>query len=107
MYYWRTVTKPSIERRHVEKHGTRLALMPMVLAERDRAYIQHWKNVVEAEKDLMGGIEDWEVGTWWGMKVYKTVPENKLLHSQPSLIFLLNLAVMLNLVSGEKTSMRD
>lgn len=53
-----------------------MALMPLLLAERDRGYIKEVKRVRDAEVDLMADVKDWEVGTWFGEKVYKTVPDN-------------------------------
>ena len=37
--------------------------------------IRHNRNV---ERDLMKNVPDWEVGTLWGSKVYKTIPDNSL-----------------------------
>lgn len=37
--------------------------------------LRHNRNV---ERDLMKNVPDWEVGTLWGSKVYKTLPENAL-----------------------------
>ena len=47
------------------------------ITERDRAFIKEIKAHRDAEEELMADTEGWEVGTWFGQKVYKTVPENK------------------------------
>jgi NADH dehydrogenase (ubiquinone) 1 alpha subcomplex subunit 13 len=45
----------------------------MLLAERDRGYIKQLKLNRDAEEDLMKDVEGWEVGTWFGEPIYKTV----------------------------------
>ena len=47
------------------------------ITERDRAFIKEIKAHRDAEEELMADTEGWEVGTWFGQKVYKTVPEEK------------------------------
>lgn len=37
--------------------------------------LRHNRNV---ERDLMKNVPDWEVGTLWGGKVFKTIPDNAL-----------------------------
>ena len=75
MYYHTKYVCAKTQKKLTEERSTQMALQPMLMAERDRAYISHWKKVVEAEKDLMSEVPDWEVGTWWGLKVFKTVPD--------------------------------
>jgi len=55
-----------------------LALTPLMLAERDRAFLKQLRLNRDAEEKLMGGVEGWEVGTFYGHKVYKTLKENEL-----------------------------
>merc|ERR1712012_1260340 len=52
----------------VEERSVELALQPLLLAERDR------------EEDLFSDVPDWEVGTFYGTPVYKTVPDSLLIH---------------------------
>ena len=54
--------------------------MPLMLAERDRHYIRACRNNRDAELDLMADVPEWECGTWYGQKVFKTVPDSDLLH---------------------------
>lgn len=77
LLYLKYISMPNRRAQHVEKEGFRMALQPLLLAERDRAYIKEVKKVRDAEVDLMSDVKDWEVGTWFGEKVYKTVPENQ------------------------------
>merc|ERR1719347_393594 len=57
----------------VEQNSASLALTPLVLAERDRNYLKQLVRVRSAEEKLMADVEGWEVGTWYGNKVYKTL----------------------------------
>lgn len=38
-------------------------------------HLRHNRNV---ERDLMKNVPDWEVGTLWGAKLYKTLPEDSI-----------------------------
>ena len=76
LYYYHKYTRPAQHKQIVEHNGFRLALAPLLMAERDRAYIKEVKKIRDAEVELMADVEDWEVGTWWGQKVYKTVPDH-------------------------------
>ena len=71
--YWRPATKA----RKTEYNGFRLALAPLLQAERDRAYIKQVKKNVAAEEELMADVEGWETGKWFGQPVYYTVPDEK------------------------------
>merc|ERR1739844_500308 len=51
--YWRPATKA----RKTEYNGFRLALAPLLQAERDRAYIKQVKKNVAAEEELMADVE--------------------------------------------------
>ena len=48
-----------------------LALEPLMLAERDREYLKQLRRNRDAEEKLMADVEGWEVGTFYGHKVYK------------------------------------
>ncbi len=61
----------------VENKTMRVALQPMLLAERDRAFIKHLKQNRDAEEDLMKDVEGWEVGTYFGEPVFKTIPDGQ------------------------------
>ena len=50
-----------------------LALEPLLAAERDRELCKASRLVRDAEEDLTKDVEGWEVGTWFGHKIFKTV----------------------------------
>ena len=50
-----------------------LAITPLMLAERDREYLKQLRKNRDAEEKLMSDVEGWEVGTFYGHKVYKTL----------------------------------
>jgi NADH dehydrogenase (ubiquinone) 1 alpha subcomplex subunit 13 len=72
----------------IEMKSASLALTPLMLAERDREFLKQLRKCVEyviwtltinpklfrnrdAEEKLMANVEGWEVGTFYGHKVYK------------------------------------
>ena len=75
-YYLVKYRLPQTLARHREAQDFRLALTPLLLAERDRGYIKQLKANRAAEEDLMKDVEGWEVGTWYGEKVYKTCKDD-------------------------------
>ena len=79
-YYLLKHRLPQTLARHREAQDFRLALTPLLLAERDRGYIKQLKANRDAEEDLMKDVEGWEVGTWYGEKVYKTCKDELLPH---------------------------
>ena len=48
-----------------------LAIEPLMLAERDREFLKQLRRNRDAEEKLMKDVEGWEVGTFYGHKVYK------------------------------------
>jgi NADH dehydrogenase (ubiquinone) 1 alpha subcomplex subunit 13 len=73
LWWYITRTKVRTKNLRIENRGIKLALQPMLLAERDRGYIKQLKLNRDAEEDLMKDVEGWEVGTWFGEPIYKTV----------------------------------
>merc|ERR1711936_653337 len=57
----------------VEMKSASLAITPLMLAERDREYLKQLRKNRDAEEKLMSDVEGWEVGTFYGHKVYKTL----------------------------------
>ena len=49
----------------------------MLLAERDRGFIKTCKANRDAEADLMKDVPGWEVGTWYGEPIYKTMTDGR------------------------------
>merc|ERR1712226_28525 len=57
----------------VEMKSASLAITPLMLAERDREFLKQLRKNRDAEEKLMKDVEGWEVGTFYGHKVYKTI----------------------------------
>ena len=55
----------------IEMKSASLAITPLMLAERDREYLKQLRKNRDAEEKLMSDVEGWEVGTFYGHKVYK------------------------------------
>jgi len=66
-----------INSEETEARSTQFALEPMMLAERDRVYIKQLKKNRDDEEKLMKGVEGWEVGTYYGIKMYNDPDINK------------------------------
>ena len=60
-----------INNQEIEMRSASLALEPLMLAERDREYLKQLRRNRDAEEKLMADVEGWEVGTFYGHKVYK------------------------------------
>ena len=71
------VHRPAVLTHRTELHGMRLVLLPLLQAERDRAYVKSVHRIRDAEEDLMKDVPGWETGTWWGEPVYKTIPDGE------------------------------
>jgi NADH dehydrogenase (ubiquinone) 1 alpha subcomplex subunit 13 len=63
----------------IEMRSGRLALLPLLMAERDRGYLKQLKVNRDEEAKLMANVEGWEVGTWFGEPLFKTLPKDKLI----------------------------
>ena len=55
----------------IEMKSASLAIEPLMLAERDREFLKQLRRNRDAEEKLMKDVEGWEVGTFYGHKVYK------------------------------------
>merc|ERR1712142_519851 len=67
----------------VEERSTDMALAPMLQAERDRVYIKQMIKNREFEAELMKDVDGWEVGTYFGKPVFKTLEDNKYPYFSP------------------------
>ncbi|XP_018328231.1 NADH dehydrogenase [ubiquinone] 1 alpha subcomplex subunit 13 [Agrilus planipennis] len=70
---WKKVLRDDLERR-----SGNFAIFPLLLAERDREYLKQLRRNRDEEADLMKNVEGWEVGTWYGEPLYKTLPKGTL-----------------------------
>ncbi len=59
----------------IEAESAAFALTPLLLAERDREYLKHLRRHRDYEKELMKDVPGWQVGTWFGQKVFKTTTD--------------------------------
>jgi len=75
-YCWRLNNKKNI-RLHMESRGARYAIRPMLIAERDRAYLKQLRINRDEEERLMANVPGWEVGTLYGTPMYKTRPADE------------------------------
>lgn len=55
-----------------------MVLQPLLIAERDREFLKQLNRNRAEEGRLMANVEGWEVGTWYGEPVFKTLPKDKL-----------------------------
>lgn len=69
----------AVKIRQLEMHSASLAIYPMLLAERDRAYLNQLRKNRDEETKLMANVEGWKTGTWYGEPIYHTVPKNTLI----------------------------
>ena len=67
-------------RQEVEMKSASLAITPLMLAERDREFLKQLRKNRDAEEKLMKDVEGWEVGTFYGHKVYKVKSASAQLH---------------------------
>lgn len=55
-----------------------IAVEPFLVAERERRFLQHMRNQRDFERELMKDVPGWKVGTLYGEKIYKTLPQGAL-----------------------------
>ncbi|XP_053612033.1 NADH dehydrogenase [ubiquinone] 1 alpha subcomplex subunit 13 [Plodia interpunctella] len=76
--YLYNINYQRIKRDEIELRSAKMAIYPMLLAERDREYLKQLRRNRDAEAELMRDVPGWEVGTWYGEPIYKLVPRDKL-----------------------------
>ncbi|XP_072938439.1 NADH dehydrogenase [ubiquinone] 1 alpha subcomplex subunit 13 [Epargyreus clarus] len=76
--YLFNITQKKIHKNEIEARSAKLAIYPMLLAERDREYLKQLRRNRDAEAELMHDVPGWEVGTYYGERVYKLVPPDAL-----------------------------
>ena len=65
-----------VERDNIEMRSAKFAIMPLLFAERDREYLKQIRRNRDEEAKLMANVPGWEVGTWYGEPVFKTLPKD-------------------------------
>ncbi|XP_050294795.1 NADH dehydrogenase [ubiquinone] 1 alpha subcomplex subunit 13 [Anthonomus grandis grandis] len=64
----------SVYREQLEVKGASLAVYPMLMAERDRAFLKQLRINREEERELMKNVPGWKVGTWYGEPIFVGEP---------------------------------
>jgi len=77
LWIYKTFNEPYNQRNKVEDRNARLALQPMMLAEKDRLYLKRCRQLRDEEEELMKDVPGWVVGTYWGEPVFFTRPANE------------------------------
>ncbi|PZC85188.1 NADH dehydrogenase [ubiquinone] 1 alpha subcomplex subunit 13 [Helicoverpa zea] len=72
--YLYSLNYKQIVKDEIEMRSAKMAIFPMLLAERDRAYLKQLRKNRDAEAELMKDVPGWEVGTYYGEKIYKLLP---------------------------------
>lgn len=75
LYYLNYV---EVERETIEMRSGRLALYPLLFAERDREFLKQIRRNRDEEAKLMKNVPGWKVGTWYGEPIFKTVAKDTL-----------------------------
>lgn len=55
-------TERKIRKQEIEARSSKMAIYPMLLAERDREYLKQLRRNRDAEAELMRDVPGWEVG---------------------------------------------
>ncbi|XP_045450375.1 NADH dehydrogenase [ubiquinone] 1 alpha subcomplex subunit 13 [Melitaea cinxia] len=76
--YLYNLTAKRIQKNEIEMRSAKMAIYPMLLAERDREYLKQLRRNRDAEAELMRDVPGWEVGTYYGERVYKMLPPDTL-----------------------------
>uniref|UniRef100_A0A6M2DHD6 NADH dehydrogenase [ubiquinone] 1 alpha subcomplex subunit 13 n=1 Tax=Xenopsylla cheopis TaxID=163159 RepID=A0A6M2DHD6_XENCH len=76
--YLYTLNWRMLRRQKIEMRSARIALHPLLLAERDREYLKQLRRNRDEEAKLMANVKGWEVGKLYGEPVYKMSPKDKL-----------------------------
>ncbi|XP_043252347.1 NADH dehydrogenase [ubiquinone] 1 alpha subcomplex subunit 13 [Colletes gigas] len=64
-------------RNEIEMRSSRLAVEPLLEAERDRALMKRMREIAIEEADLMKDVPEWELGTYFGEPVFLSLPPEK------------------------------
>lgn len=67
-----------VHKEELEMRSGDFAIFPLLLAERDRAYLKQLRKNRDEEGRLMANVEGWKVGTWYGESIYETRPKDEL-----------------------------
>jgi NADH dehydrogenase (ubiquinone) 1 alpha subcomplex subunit 13 len=82
-YVFYQLNKKRYRTMHLEMLDAKVALQPLMFAERDRLYLKRVRQNFEEETRLMKNVPGWEVGKWYHEPVFKTVPQNHWIDQSP------------------------
>ncbi|GLG95605.1 NADH dehydrogenase (Ubiquinone) 1 alpha subcomplex subunit 13 [Gryllus bimaculatus] len=73
------LNKRKVTRDEIEARSAKIAIYPLLLAERDREFLKQLRRNRDEEEKLMANVDGWEVGTYKGEPIYKTIPKDKFI----------------------------
>ncbi|CAB3244084.1 unnamed protein product [Arctia plantaginis] len=76
--YLYNINYKQVVKDRIEMRSAKMAIYPMLVAERDREYLKQLRRNRDAEEKLMADVPCWEVGTYYGEKVYNLSPKDTL-----------------------------
>jgi len=77
LLYRQWVLAPNRTKRDMETRSCNAITQPYFRAERQRAKLLRVHENRDIERELMKNVPGWEVGTWFGEPIYKTIDENE------------------------------
>lgn len=76
-FYLYYLNYKQMERTTVENRSGKFAVLPLLMAERDREFLKQMRRNRDEEAKLMKNVPGWKVGTFYGEPVFKTLPKNE------------------------------
>lgn len=76
VYY---LTYKKIHLQEIEQRSAQMAIYPMLLAEKDRAFLKQLRKNRDEEASLMANVEGWKVGTWYGEPIYHEYRKDQII----------------------------
>ncbi|KAJ2950988.1 hypothetical protein O0L34_g5364 [Tuta absoluta] len=70
------LTSEKIKKHEIELRSNKMAIYPMLLAERDRAFLRQLLLNRNEEERLMADVPGWKVGHYYGEKVFNLTPSD-------------------------------
>ncbi|NP_001165799.1 NADH dehydrogenase [ubiquinone] 1 alpha subcomplex subunit 13 [Nasonia vitripennis] len=64
-----------VKREELEMRSARNCLLPILMAERDRAFLKQLRINRDEERELMKNVPEWDVGTYFREPIYITMPD--------------------------------
>jgi len=77
VYY---LTAKQIKREEIEIRSAENCIYPLLVAERDREFLKQLRRNRDEEERLMKNVKGWEVGTWYGEPIFKTISDDILIN---------------------------